>query len=148
MPANSNAIALKSKSQSGISMIEVLIAILILTIGLLGMAALQAKATQFNHSAYLRTQAVNLTYDIGDRIRANRAPAISGAYNHAFSANKPTGTSIAAQDLSQWLTILENTLPGGEGAVSTNGNVITIQIRWNDARQENALQTFVTRLTL
>lgn len=137
-----------NRKQSGISMIEVLIAMLVLTIGLLGMAALQAQATKFNHSAYLRTQATNLAYDIGDRIRANQDQALSGNYDHDLEDSKPSGNNISDQDLAQWLTAIENALPSGRGAIIRNGSTITIQVQWDDTRGNETEQIFVTRMTL
>ncbi|TVQ74653.1 MAG: type IV pilus modification protein PilV, partial [Oceanospirillales bacterium] len=62
--------------QNGVSLIEILIALVVLSIGLLGMAALQTRTLSLNHSAYQRTQAVNLSYDIVDRMRSNRRAAL------------------------------------------------------------------------
>ena len=59
------------RRESGFSLIEVLVALLVLSIGLLGLAALQAQGLRFNHDAYVRTQATNLAYDIVDRMRVN-----------------------------------------------------------------------------
>ncbi len=59
------------KLEGGFSLLEVLIAMLILSIGLLGIAGLQIKGQQYNHVSYLRTQAIFLAYDIMDRMRVN-----------------------------------------------------------------------------
>ena len=58
-----------SKAQRGVSLLEVLITVLVLSVGLLGLAALQATGTKFNHGAYLRTQATALAYEMSDRMR-------------------------------------------------------------------------------
>jgi len=67
--------------QSGFTLLEVLVAILVLSIGLLGLAGLMASSIRNNHSAYQRTQATWLAYDMIDRMRVNRANAITSANN-------------------------------------------------------------------
>lgn len=59
------------KSQTGFTLVEVLVSLVILSIGLLGIFAMQSRALMDNQDAYLRTQAIFLAYDMGDRIRAN-----------------------------------------------------------------------------
>ena len=71
------------RRSTGFSIIEVLVALLVLAIGLLGLAALQAQGLRFNHDAYVRTQATHLAYDIIDRMRSNRANAA------AYTAGDP-----------------------------------------------------------
>lgn len=59
--------------QEGVGLIEVMVTALILSTSLLGLAALQSRALQYNHSAYMRSQANILAYDLLDRIRASRS---------------------------------------------------------------------------
>jgi type IV pilus assembly protein PilV len=110
------------KKQQGTSMLEVLITALILSLGLLGLAGLQVKSMQFNHSAYLRSQATLLAYDMADRIRANTSAVAS--YDSAStsdpgevgSCKTTTGcstTQMAQTDLSQWKQAVAATLPNG-----------------------------------
>lgn len=121
----------------GTTMIEVLIALLILSIGLLGLAGLQAASLKFNHSSYMRTHADNMANDIVDRMRANRKAARNGDYDIEFGAD-PAGDSIAAADLGGWLTALERTLPGAEGRITVDADdMATIRIRWDDTRGED-----------
>lgn len=65
----------------GLTLVEILVALLVLSIGLLGLAALQTTSLRFNTSAYYRTQATALAYDLSDRMRANRQAALDGLYN-------------------------------------------------------------------
>ena len=65
----------------GFTLIEILLAVVVLSGGLLGLAGLQLTGLKSNHSAYLRSQATILTLDIADRMRANRISAITGAYD-------------------------------------------------------------------
>lgn len=134
-------------SQRGIALVEVLVATLILTIGILGMAGLQLQALKFNQIAVLRSQATFFAYDISDRMRANRSAALAGNYDISISAVAPTGSVQYQTDLSDWKTALANGLPGGGGAISRNGRVFTITVRWDESRaggsstQEFSLET-------
>lgn len=127
------------KSVRGVSLIEVLVTVAVLSIGLLGLAGLQANGTKFNHSAYLRSQATIMAYDIADRMRANRAAALAGTYNIAIGAAAPAGASIPATDLQNWKAILAARFPVGDGRVqSLPNNVFEIEVRWDDGRLVNA----------
>ena len=124
----------RRRREAGFSIIEVLVALLVLAIGLLGLAALQAQGLRFNHDAYVRSQATNLAYDIVDRMRANRAN-VAGytAANPALGCD-PTVASVA-MDLTCWYESLDATLPGGDGVIATNGvsaNFYDITVRWID----------------
>lgn len=123
--------------EAGATLIEVLIAMLVLAIGLLGLAGLQATSIQSNHSAYYRSQATLLAGDLADRMRANRLEALTNAYLTDFptssSTNTVTGTT-AEKDVAEWLNQLALTLPEGTGKVEKNGTLITISVRWNDSR--------------
>jgi type IV pilus modification protein PilV len=89
----------------GFSLFEVLIALVVLSVGLLGLASLQTNTLKFNQGAYLRTQATNLAYDMADRMRANRAAAIANAYDGVdYATTLPdcnpagvSGTGVAAR---------------------------------------------------
>jgi len=123
--------------EAGATLIEVLIAMLILAIGLLGLAGLQATSIQSNHSAYYRSQATLLAGDLADRMRANRLEALTNAYLTDFptssSTNTVTGTT-AEKDVAEWLNQLALTLPEGTGKIEKNGTLITISVRWDGSR--------------
>lgn len=126
------------RRQQGFSLIEVLVTVLILAIGLLGLAGLQSTALRTNHSALIRSQATMLAYDIVERMRSNRTAALNGAYNLALGGT-PTGSSIAAQDLTAWRSNLTAVLPSGTGAVAmAAGGRFTITVQWEDLRGEEA----------
>lgn len=121
--------------ESGFSLIEVLIALLVLAIGLLGLAALQAQGLRFNHDAYVRTQATHIAYDIVDRMRVNRTnlAAYTAAPAVAPFACDPT-VSTVAMDLECWYAGLAASLPGGTGLITTNAtaNFFDVTVRWID----------------
>ncbi len=131
-----------SRYQKGVSLIEILIALVILSVGLLGMAGLQARTLSLNHSAYQRTQAVNLSYDIADRMRANRRAALDGDYEIDLTDANPTGNSVPDQDLREWRQIIQATLPSGNSSVTLNGDTVTVVVQWDDSRGAEGLQSF------
>lgn len=120
-----------SPRPAGFTLIEVLIALLVLSIGLLGMATLQTKGQQFNAAAYFHTQATYIATDLMDRMRNNISAARAGDYAVETAeppdcpnknlGNKCSGEYCSAADLAQydlynWCMLLES-LPGGEAAV-------------------------------
>lgn len=121
----------------GFTLLEVLVAIVVLSIGLLGLAGLMASSLKNSHSAYHRTQATWLAYDALDRMRANRQVAMAGGYNLALGAT-PGGSDLAADDLSEWDTALADTLPEGDGSITVQAvgqsRFVKIIVQWNDAR--------------
>lgn len=121
------------KRTSGFSLIEVLIALVVISVGLIGLAALQARGLQYNQGSYLRSQANILAYDMIDRMRINRARAQAGAYNLSLSASAPSGSTLAAQDLAGWLGLLTGTLPAGDGEVSCDVTLCSVRVTWQEA---------------
>ncbi len=120
--------------QRGTSLIEVLIAVLVTATGVMGAAALQLNAVKFNQVANFRSHAVFLANDITDRMRANRANATAGNYDIAVDADAPSGDGIVDVDRREWLQELAQRLPGGDGAISRNGNEITVTVQWDEGR--------------
>lgn len=121
-----------SKPENGFSMIEVLVTIVVVSIGLLGFASLLTQAVKDNRIAYMRSQATVLAYDITERMRANRDAAVNGGYSIAIGST-PAGTTLAAVDTQGWKGLLAQMLPAGDGAVNvdSDGNTI-ITIQWDD----------------
>lgn len=138
----------------GLTLIENLIALLVLSIGLLGLASLQTASLQFNTSAYQRTQATILAYDMADRLRANRQAALSDLYTIAFeNAPRACGAAnmngtVPQQDISVWLNTIACRLPESTGSIARNGNEFTFTVRWDDSRgREDPMQfQFTTAL--
>ena len=112
-------------------LIEVLVALVVLSVGLLGLAALQQNAVRFNHDAYLRSQATVLAYDIADRIRGNRQAATDEAYDSAFSKRRPRRAMRRRRwdgrdaRIGAWRRALTCALPAGNG-----------QIDWDDVQRD------------
>jgi type IV pilus assembly protein PilV len=133
---------------SGFTLIEVLIAMLVLAVGLLGLAGLQASSLKNNQSAYNRSQATQLAYDMADRIRANPVDANNLATSAYVATTTPAvqtscGSSpgcipalMAQNDRFNWLANIGNTLPSGTGSITVVAatRTFTITINWDDNR--------------
>ena len=107
------------------TLLEVLVAIAVLSIGLLGLAGLQAASLRNNQSAALRTQASHLAYDMADRMRANAQAVADGAYDGAQAtahgdctgAGGCNSQDLAENDTAEWSVAIAAQLPGGQGLV-------------------------------
>lgn len=121
----------RARREAGVGLIEILVAVVLLSIGLLGLASLQALSLQHSSSSALRTEAISHGYDLLDRMRANRAQAIGGRYNLAFGT-AASGTGLATQDLSGWKAALAASLPDGDGQVRVESQIVTITVRWQE----------------
>ncbi len=126
----------KRIASSGFSLLEVMIALFVLSIGLLGLAALQSVALKSNHSAYHRSQATFLAYDVMDRMRANRNAAMAGNYNIEMSANPSGSGTLAANDVSDWVNNhVAQLLPAGDGSINCdNQGMCLVVVQWDESR--------------
>lgn len=131
------------KQQRGFTLIEVMVAIIILAVGLLGMAGLQTITLQNGQSAYMRSQATILAYDIMDRMRINRDQAIIGSYDLALAATPASGSAIHQQDLVAWIADIGATLPAADGSIdcTTVSRLCTIVVQWDDTRATEGVAT-------
>lgn len=122
--------------QHGFTMLEVLISMIVIALGLLGYAGLQATSMKNSNTAYLRSQATILSHDIVERMRVNRTIALAGSYNVAIGSTGGGG-GIAGDDISEWKRNLTQSLPAGDGMVvvtgvgASQGNV-QITVQWDD----------------
>ncbi len=151
--------SVRRRLQRGVSMIEVLVTVIVLAIGLLGLAGLQLNSLRFTYSAYQTSQVTVLTYDILDRMRANAGAARTGAYDIAIGAqpgaSSCTGsgancssTDMASADLFEWKQSLAAVLPAGDGEVTRNGDLFIITIQWDDSRGEQDPKSLTVETTL
>ena len=131
-------------SAAGFTLVEVLIALLVLSIGMLGIAALYLESLRASRAALVRTQAVTLASDIADRMRANRDPA--GAYNCGGSCEAGEGgNAIARADLNAWRTAVAVQLPGGTSAVTyaaglaNTPDVYVVTVSWTEVGYDDPL---------
>lgn len=126
----------------GFTLLEVLIALLILSFGLLGLAALQAYSVKANQSAHFRSQATALANMLMDNIRANRAN-LGSYYSNSYEefdedcTDTTSATDAAERDLWLWRQQVFCQLPQGRAAVAPiSANEVAVCIRWTDARWE------------
>jgi type IV pilus assembly protein PilV len=129
------------KKQTGLGLIEVLVAVLVLGIGILGVASTQIVSLQMNSQSQSRSQAVLLAEDILDRIRANPDnPAnYALASGDAQGANggvcdtsfAPTNASVTANDIAAWENSLSCLLPAAQRTITVAGNTVTVTIDWD-----------------
>lgn len=148
------------RKQSGFTLIEVLVSTLVLTVGILGVAAMQMVSFQTNQSAYMRSQAIYLAQDIFDRMRANRegyhdttvydavdtadTGTIPSDPNCITSTNGCTPTQMAQQDLREWAQNFYNVtgvddyrprLLNGRGVLARTAagdEEFTVTVSWDD----------------
>ena len=142
------------RQQSGVGLIEVMVSVLVLSVGLLGIAAMQATALRNGQSSLERSQAVIQTYGILDAIRADRANA--AAYStgtmlcsaQTVDTGSSTEEQIAQEQVNQWLASMKVAM-GQAGDTTTcgqvacvantiNGNTCTVTIQWDDSRATNS----------
>lgn len=139
----------RQRRQGGFTLLEVLIALLVLSIGLLGLAALQTIGLRSNQMASMRTLATHGAYDISDRMRANPAGVDAQLYVLNITATAPTSpvdcatnactwTEMATFDLAEWLTQVTR-LPGGRGSITrdASGTLVkhTVTVFWDEERR-------------
>ncbi|WP_297577431.1 type IV pilus modification protein PilV [uncultured Deefgea sp.] len=139
------------RSQAGFSLIEVLIGIVVLSVGLLGLAGLQLATLKHNQSSTERNMAVIQTNSVLSAMRADRENAINGQFNLAIDSAVSSGSSFASGVLDRWRTSISSQLgEGASGAVNCNAARCTVTIRWDDSRaaQGEREQTIVTEVFL
>ncbi|HAD05452.1 MAG TPA: type IV pilus modification protein PilV [Desulfuromonas sp.] len=132
--------------EHGFSLVEVLVALVILSIGMLGLAGMQTRSLRDNHGSLMRSQATTAANDIIDRMRANPVQARLGLYDIGLGTSpvlNPPPAPIFNADLVEWkgnpASDVEDRwglarLPLGDGSVAMVGNKITVIVIWDDLR--------------
>jgi type IV pilus assembly protein PilV len=138
----------------GVTLIEVLVAMVVLSIGLLGVCALIINSVRSNDSADMRAKASILANAIIDNMRANSTAAVGGAYDGTVSSTQApsSGNAIALADLTAWLGELNaagsSGLPSGSGTIShktvTTFTQVTVTVNWDDTRGTMAFERCTT----
>ena len=136
--------------QGGLSMIEVLVTILVVSFGLLALAGLMMNGLKANNTANLRSVAVQQAYNLVDRMRANMKGVRSGNYDAmTYTAGQTCtpcvsgcGADVRADtDVCEWNVDNERLLPLGRGVgtrVAASGDVFKVTISWDDNRSGSA----------
>ncbi|NNM59072.1 MAG: type IV pilus modification protein PilV [Legionellales bacterium] len=144
---------IRPRLNQGFSLLEVLVAVVVLAIGLLSLAALQISGIRYLSAANMDYQAMLQAVDMAERMRANPDGVAGGAYsNVSGTGSNPncissycSASQMAQTDIYQWNTLNAQLLPSGAGTVTVNGNLYTITITWNVAVSFGAapqLETF------
>ena len=140
------------KTQKGVGLIEVLVSMLILSICLLGMAALQTVALRNGQSAQSRSMAGIMSNSITDAMRANITAARSGAYNSSTcTLAEGVGSSLADADLIAWVSSLKRAIGQSAcGTVLCQAGQCDITVQWDDSRASAGSSTHLvtTRVQL
>jgi len=136
------------KNENGFTLIEILIAVVIMGVGMLITAKMQLVAVQNTQGGYMRAQAANIGYDVIDRMRSNIPAVTAGNYDIAAGAAKPgpidckgndsdcSTAQMAQFDQFWWRETIEEFLPNGTGGIVTADNgtftKITVTLSWVD----------------
>jgi len=147
----------------GFSLIEVLVSVLIMAVGILGVAGMQVLSLQQNRNALLRDQALQAGNDILDRMRANPLSTYSPVLIDAIPAsnvncvdNSCDRNEMAEFDIAQWkcrlnpidaggavyavcagFNITTASMPGGKGSISKTGLLYEITVEWTRDQSGN-----------
>jgi type IV pilus assembly protein PilV len=136
----------------GFTLLEVLVAVVVIAVSVLGLAAMLGRVHTNAYGALLRTDASILLTDMAERIMANRANVVanpasytSGDAPDCSSANQPAATAVADRDLWQFRCMAKLSLPSGDGTVTpdaaANPTKVTIDVQWDDSRGGNGSAT-------
>lgn len=130
------------RQQRGVGLIEVLIAVVVLAIGLLGLAGLQIRTLRDNEGASERAVAIMQTHSILDAMRADRQNAVNGLFNVGFTTADPSGSTFREKAIRAWRANLTAVLGStAKGKIACNGADCTITVQWTDPRRVVGDQT-------
>lgn len=128
----------RKKLQSGLTLVESMISLLVISIGLLGIAALQITAMGQNTSALNHSQAVWIAYNMSDRIRANITEFsnydgidTNTGYTQDCMSSACTNNQMLTADAADWTTLVGN-LPAGRGQITSNADGLLVTVMWDD----------------
>jgi len=139
-------------AEAGFSLIEAMVALIVLSVGMMGIAALHGQALGAGRTAQFRTIAINLAADMADRIRVNRLGGAAYAGGAANNNCDPAGgggvdctpAEMAAHDLFLWEQQVQAALPNGQTLVQFNNGTVpptyTITVSWDEVDQPMPLQ--------
>ena len=146
--------AQRARRMAGYALLEALVAVVVASVGFIGAARLQTLGMKMSSSAQFRQKAVMLTYQMTDRVRANRIGFGAGAYDNPAGGNKAclavgcTPAELAVADMTEWSEDVAGQLPGGSGVVCVDstpndgtaaahmcdgvGSSLAVKIWWTD----------------
>jgi type IV pilus assembly protein PilV len=129
---------LLSRQQTGFTLLEVMVALVIISIGLLGIIGMQMTSLKNSNSSAYRSIAVWQLQDMAEKIRSNRTRAAAREYEVGIGETETpaTATPVITAEVAAWKANLANTLPSGKGSIvtiATNGS-ITLTVEWDDTQ--------------
>lgn len=132
----------------GVSLLEVLISVLVMSTGLLGAAALQANAMRGAQGSWERTQVSVLSQSIFDAIRANVTGMTAGAYNTAgWVCTAGAAATLADSDVARWVDNLHTQInPSACGRIACVARTCTVGVRWDDSRALGGLSAQIVEM--
>jgi len=133
-------------SNHGFSLIEVLVSLFVISIGMLGIVGLFTSSIRFTDSAYLNSQAIVLSYDLIEKIRANPQAITIYQIDHLSDVTASpdcntascTATTMAQADLANWKLLLTTELPAADASVAVTSSKVTITISWTDRGEQQS----------
>ena len=131
---------MKARSVRGMTLIEVMIAVLLLSFGLMGMLGLKLAGLKSTGMSNARAAASICAADILDRMRANPVRALAGSYNIALTDAAPaTPTGVAQVDVAQWRQRVRDNLPSGTGSVAVApAGSVRVVLQWSERVEQTA----------
>lgn len=135
--------------QSGFTLLEVLITLVVTLVGLMGFASLMLNSMRTNRITMQRSMATFYAYNIIDCMRANRLGVTNGSYSVNYGDTR-TGTSVADNDITIWNNALSTALPSGQGKITFTGNTAKVEIKWTETVNagDDASHTWITESAL
>lgn len=144
--------------QKGVTLIEVLVAVVVLSVGFLATSRMQIMGMRYNQSAFMKSQAGIIASSIADRMRTNVAGVNAGLYDSVNTTSLPgdpgcmtSGCNLiqlAQLDIRQWGLELNKNLPDGIGKVTNNNGLFQIDVQWSesidDANQNQTVSIWLT----
>ncbi len=128
----------RKSQQRGVTIIESMIALLVISVGLLGIAALQLTSMKQNNTALQNSKAVWIAYTMADRVRANSNSFVNyagidttGDYNQECTAAPCSALELVEADADDWVDEV-SVLPSGRGQIAGNATTLTITVMWDD----------------
>lgn len=154
----------RARAAQGVAMIEVLVAILVVSLGILAMAGLLSTSTRFGKTSEFRSVATLLASDIADRMRANFGSAAGMVYAQQTPSALATGipaeatcvnpdactpAEMAGVDLAQWQAALYKALPSGTGYIGANADytLFDVWVIWRESDADSEAVTGVGNAT-
>lgn len=151
MPDNMNSRPPSLRRQAGVSMIEALVALLVLALGVMGLAGIQTRTLVDSRASNERSVAIRMAEDLNERMQVNSAVRLTNPSPYVVDWGSPaagtncltsacTGAELASYDIQQWKTSLSQLLPGGDARVfqsPTDANQFGVLIGWTEVQAKN-----------